>query len=192
MKRVSIIFIWGYTLITVILCTMGTEMGVQWGVPTEIRFATLPVWIGLTYWLYCIYPNSFQERLSRLADKKNICGIGFRSDFFLPESYFIDCRNGYLIGIMAFNPFGFQYMDLKDVENIEMVTKIFNKSVVASIRCRLQMKNKKFDIWLYRDARYQAALEMESEKEKAILTSAEEIQTQLKKAVEVAKRLRIS
>lgn len=184
------IFIICYILVTAVLCAIGTETGVQWGVPAAIRFATLPVWFGLTYWLYYIYPSSFQERLLRLADEKNICGIGFRSDFFLPESYFIDCTNGYLIGIMAFNPFRFQYMDLKDVENIEMVTKIFNKSVVASMRCRLHMNNKKFDIWLYRNARYQAALEVESDKEKAILVSAEKIQTQLKMAADAAKLLR--
>ena len=190
MKRVSIIFIMIYILITAILCVLGTEVGVKWGVPVGIRLATLPVWFCLTSWLYYIYPTCFQKKLLRLADKKNIEGIGFRSDFFLPESYFIDCTNGYLIGIMTFNPFGFQYMDLKDVENVEITTKIFNKSIVASIRCRLQMKNNRFDIWLYRDARYQTAMEVESEKEKAIITSAEEIQMQLKRAVETAKRLR--
>ena len=189
MKKVSLIFLIGYLLVTAMLCAIGTEAGVKWGIPAVIRFATLPVWFGLTYWLYYIYPKSFQKRLLRLADEKNICGIGFRSDFFLPESYFIDCTNGYLIGIMAFRPFGFQYVDLKDVKDIEMVTKTLDKSVVASMRCRLHMDNKKFDLWLYRAALHWA-LVAGSDQEKAILEDAEKIQTHLKKAAEAAKRLR--
>ncbi len=156
MKRVSVIFLIGYLLVTAVLCAMGTEAGVQWGVPTVIRLATLPAWFALTYWLYYQYPRSFQERLSKLADQKKIYGIGFRADFFLPESYFIDCASGYLIGLMTFRPLGFQYMDLKDVEQVEIVTKIFHQSVMTSMRCRLHMNHKKFDLWLYRAGRHQA------------------------------------
>lgn len=52
------------------------------------------------------------------------------------------------------------------------------------------MKKRAFDIWGYRDARYQQALVVDSEKEIAIRKSAETIKSTLIEAIEVAKKKR--
>lgn len=190
MKRVSIGYIIAFIVGTCALCMIGTEVGVSLGVPLIIRMATMPVWAAYIYWLTCKYPFSFEKKFAKLVERKNIDGIGVRGDFFLAESYFIDTTNGYLIGLMACNPVGFQYLDLKDVDHIELVPVIFNQSVLASLRCRIHYKNKKFDIWIYRDARYRGHLEIGSKEELVVQESADIIKEKLAEAVAVAKSKR--
>lgn len=146
----------------------------------------------VTYFIYpWLYPPQLHKRMERFAEEKNMRGIGFRSDFFFPESYLIDMKNGYLIGLMLLSPFHFQYMDLKDLQDAEIITKIFNGSVVASVRIRLHMGDrKKYDIWMYRDARYKPSLVVDSEKEMTTTESTEKIKEYILEASKTAKQLR--
>lgn len=187
MKRVSI----GFLLLHIALFLGVTILGTQESI--QLRYCAILVFFVLCFLVGVfplIYPKTFERKMSKLAEEKKISGMGFRSDFFIPESYFIDTTNGYLIGITLFHPFKFQYIDLVDVTNVEIVKVIFNQSVVASIRCRLHMEKKNFDIWLYRDARYQPVVDIDSEKDKVISEAAEKTKCKIEDAVIVAKSKR--
>lgn len=190
MKRVSIGFIIFNILLYVGVCITGSPVRVELHIPKTVGVIILFLWLFFLIGFPLIYPKRIEKRLTKLAEKKNINGIGFRGDFFIPEAYYIDTTNGYLIGLALLNPFKMQYMDLKNVEDVELVTKVFNHTVIASTRCRLHMGKKKYDIWLYRDARYQPTLDVGSEKEQMVNEFAETVKTTLIEAIEVAKRKR--
>lgn len=128
MKRVSIGFLIFYFSWYIAVYMCGSHIGIELNIPRW--FALVVFCICFFGWLIAFplyYPKTFEKRLIKLAGKKNIEGIGFRTDFFIPESYYIDTTNGYLIGIALFNPFKYQYIDLKNVTDIELVTKVFTR-----------------------------------------------------------------
>lgn len=190
MKKVSMKFITCYALIWIIFYLCGAPMTAEWGIPLAVKVSVLLVWLYSLFGYPWFYPKRIDKRIIQLAKEKNIKGIGFRSEFFFPESYLIDSENGYLIGLMLLNPFQFQYMDLKEVKDVEVITKVFNQSVVASVRIRMHMAKGKYDIWMYRDARYAPRLIVGGGKEMTTMEYAVKVKECLLDGVKTAKQIR--
>lgn len=156
-------------------------------VPPVIRLASYLVWIFGTLWYFLLYPKQLRKRIINLGKQKTTGSMVIESDFFLAEGYVIDMSKGYLFGLFLLNPFKFQYMDLQYLEDVEIIKIVFNKSVVASVRCRLHMNGEKYDIWLHRDSRYGKTLAVGEDMEVELNKYTENVKVSLLEAAKAAK-----
>lgn len=150
MKRINKPFI-VVVVVTFIVLLWGEQVQL---IPTDVITA-----IGLPYFAFIffhilIYPKILRARMRRLQKRMPERTVLFKSGFFVEEFYLLDLDHGVLMMLNLLNPFRIQKIDLAKVDDVEIVKKIFNNTVVASVRCRLHMGSKKHDIWIDRDARY--------------------------------------
>ena len=65
-----------------------------------------------------------------------------------------DLTSGYIYGLFALNPFYIQKLDLKEVEDVEVVISDIKGYITTSIVCRIIWKNGKNDIYIQRHRKY--------------------------------------
>ena len=186
MKRVNIFFLVAYAVASYLSYYLGSSSSL-W-MPAVVRCGYFLVWLLGSLWYFFVYPKHIQKRILRLNEQRGSCGDVINGDFFFGEGYLIDKTGGRLIGLFLFSPFRFQYMDLKNVDDVEVLKVVFNKSVVNSVRCRLHMEGKKFDLWLYRFSRYGETLAIGDNREVELMNYTEYIKASLLEAVIAAKR----
>lgn len=178
MKRVNVLFLAAYAVASYLCFFLS---GCLW-VPPLIRCGYFIVWMLGTLWYFLGYPKYLKKRILRLKEQMGSDSVVVDCDFFFAEGYLIDKSGGRLIGLFLLSPFRFQSMDLRNVDDVEILKVVFNKSAVTSVRCRLHMNGKKYDIWLYRTSRYGTTLAVGEDSEKDLMRYTEHIKASLLEA----------
>lgn len=144
-----------------------------------IFFVMLFLWIFMM--MAVLFSDSWlYKSLTKFSRRLNArCWIK-SADRPFSELYLFDLTNGYLYGLFALNPFSIQRMDLKEVEDVELlyhahrlvplrqwkikVNKMedveqelgpVSNGITSGVICRVHMEYGSMDICLWHDRRYQ-------------------------------------
>ncbi len=72
-----------------------------------------------------------QKKLEKLSERLNSRCWLLAADTPFPQEYLFDLENGYIYGAFALNPFGIQRIDLREVEDVEI---IYNAHQIAPFK----------------------------------------------------------
>lgn len=77
-----------------------------------------------------------------------------RGRIAVTRKYLFDLTQGYIYGLFALNPFCIQKVDLKEVEDVEVVISDIKGYITTSVICRTIWKSGKSDIYIQRHRKY--------------------------------------
>ncbi len=91
--------------------------------PMEVTLVLFLLFIMMMFAIIMIAfsDKKVHKKLEKLSKQLNTrCWI-FVADTPFPQEYLFDLENGYIYGAFALNPFGIQRIDLREVEDVEVI-----------------------------------------------------------------------
>ena len=138
-----------------ILYTIGLSIipKISW-IPWYVFILYAAVWAASLFWFFLFLEENLRARMQKLSDELGKkCWIK-EAESLLPEIYLFDLTQGYIYGLFALNPFCIQKVDLKEVEDVEVVISDIKGYITTSVICRTIWKSGKSDIYIQRHRKY--------------------------------------
>lgn len=169
-----------------ILYTIGLSIipNISW-IPWYVFILYTGVWAASIFCFFLFLEDNLRERVEKLSNELDAKCWMKEAESLLPEIYLFDLTQGYIYGLFALNPFYIQKVDLKEVEDVEVVISDIKGYITTSVICRIIWKRGKNDIYIQRHRKYHP-LTWGCEEDKAYRESAEKLKEAILKLKIVA------